>query len=78
MTWPLPPYRPPDDPTARRHLAHALDLVDALADDDRVGAALLLARLRDDPDVDPWHLVIGLAGVAVKRPCSRPHVPEEG
>jgi hypothetical protein len=44
-----------------------------LSRDDRPAAAAMIRRLRADPTVDPWSLLIMAGQVASSRPCGRHH-----
>jgi hypothetical protein len=67
-------YEPPDSPAADKHAAYVIDLVEFLDAGDKQGAARLLARMHEDPTLEPWTLVLGAATIAARRrPCTRPH-----
>jgi len=69
------PYVPPDKTSADRHAAFAFDLIEYIAAGNRQAAAQLVRRLHADPTIDPWTLVMGVAALAVRRPCGRAHPP---
>lgn len=68
-------YEPPSGAAATRHAVLGAELLRLVAAADRQSAADLLARWHASGTVDPWHLVLALAGLAVKRPCGRAHPP---
>lgn len=63
-----PPYQESTDAEGDRHAAFGLELMEAMAADDRKRAADLMARLYHDPDINPWTLVLAVLALAVKRP----------
>lgn len=68
-------FTPPDQATADRHVLLCLDLVDLLAAGDRIAVSELLARWHADDTIDPWNLIMGLAGMAAARRPVRVHLP---
>lgn len=81
MTTPAPPVRDRALMAAAatghdRHAALGLELTSLVGAGDHVAAGELVARWRADETVDPWRLMLALAGWAALRPCGRPHPPE--